>query len=179
MNIHQLQTEGSGHRLGPFTVTKSYPAKPGDSSVFILIKDDSGSAALKIWGIGAAQTPRQNETISLVTDGGPKSSITNKEYPVGSGKFSINASGCQIVREGGAESSHNPIPAAQTNEPASNSYGTNKASLEQTMQKAAEATHHYVIALQDVGFTREESIQLSVNAGSLYPLYWFGEKGVK
>jgi hypothetical protein len=177
MNLHQIQTEGSGHRLGPVVVTKTFPSKPGDTSVFLLVKDDSGQGALKIWGCPFGQAPAVGQSISLVTDGGPKSSITNKEYPVGSGKFSINASGCQILRDGAPAPSHDASPAAQSNTPSFSSIKVDQKEVDAAIgATAAGVTSAYFNSLLEHGFTREEAIQLSAGASNLKPLYWGGEK---
>lgn len=172
MNIHEITEQGSGHRLGPVTVTKTFPSKPGDTSVFLLVKDESGSTALKIWGCPSNQAPQLHHVISLVTDGGPKSSIVNKEYPVGSGKFSINASGCQIVREGGAASSSEVNSNASAQEPKGDQTQVNCAIAEQAFQ----VSHAFFNLWIEAGFSRAEAIQLTTGSHDMKPLFWGGAK---
>jgi hypothetical protein len=160
--------------LGPVEVTKAYDMKPGDKSCFLLVKDDTGSAALKIWGIDASQCPKVGEKIRIIASG-PKASIANKEWPVGSGKFTLNASNCSI------ESDVAPLPrgysSPQTPQaaPPPQAY-TGVDKLPATMKRAAESTKLYVDYLVESGFTKEEAIMLAQGSAGAYPQWWGGEK---
>lgn len=177
MNIHQIQNEG-GSMLGPVEVTKAYDMKPDDKSAFLLIKDDSGSAALKIWGIPASQCPKVGDRIKLFASGA-KASITNKEWPAGSGKFTLNASGCSIESDAttaGNQSSGNYSSPQPSGPQAQVAGGVDK--LPATMRRAAESTKLYIDSLVELGFSKEEAIMLGQGSVGAYPLWWFGEKGL-
>lgn len=180
MNIHQAQNEGFSRKLGPVTVTKAYPMKVGDSSAFMMVEDVSGKTALKIWGLPAHQCPKQGDVIVVVADNQAKSGIKNQEYPAGSGKFSLNANGCSLetsVGTGGAEKqSPQESHASPSNGPTGFSVG-GPDKLPATMKRAAEGTKHYVDALVESGFSRDEALMLAQGSHSAYPLWWFGEKG--
>ena len=180
-NIHQVQNEGSSTSLGPVKVEKAYPMKGGDKSAFILISDSSGKSAIKIWGLEANQMPRDGDVVTVRTSSDPKSRIENKEWPAGSGKFTINANGCWL--ENASSVGDNPTDngnSEKTFEPAPSRGGnTGGDKLPETMDRAAEATKLFVDALCKRGFTREEAIMLAPNASNTYPLWWFGEKGLQ
>ncbi len=164
--------------LGPVEVTKAYDMKEGDKSCFLMIKDESGSSALKIWGIPASQCPKAGDKIRIFATGA-KASIVDKEWPVGSGKYTLNASACSIEsdaasggsapRMGGYSSPQPSVPQAQA------AGGVDK--MPSTMKRVAEATKLYVDALIEQGFSKEEAIMLAQGSQGAYPLWWFGEKG--
>lgn len=178
MTIHQIQNEG-GSTLGPVEVTKAYDMKPDDKSCFLMIKDGSGSAALKIWALPMSQCPKAGDKIKLFASAA-KSSIMNKEWPVGSGKYTINASGCSIEFDaaptGGASHSggyNSPQPSGPQTQVTG---GVDK--LPTTMRRVAESTKLYVDSLIGFGFSKEEAIMLAQGSAGAYPLWWFGEKGL-
>ena len=103
-NIHAVLSEGHAIQLGPVTVTKTYDRKPGDKNRFVLIRDESGQGALKIWG-AAANTPLQeNQVITLIgtaPKGGLKTSVYND-------KTSIDANDCRLQIAGQESSQASP-----------------------------------------------------------------------
>jgi hypothetical protein len=179
MTIHQIQNEG-GSSLGPVEVTKAYEMKADDKSCFVLIKDGSGTAALKIWGIPPSQCPKVGDRIKLFASGA-KASIVNKEWPAGSGKYTLNASGCSletdVASNGSSPQGGYSSPHRNQTPPTSGSYG-GVDKLGATMKRVAESTKLYVDNLVEAGFSKEEAIMLAQGSSGVYPLWWFGEKGL-
>lgn len=183
--IAQIQQEGQGLTLGPVKITRIFPKSGfGDkANLFILVEDATGKTGVKIWGPAANNVFSEGEIITL-TGGGPKGGLKNQEYPVGSGKWSLNANDCRISRSGQAIESpqepSQPAQAYQQHQPtqsAPQAYSGDK--LDAVAKRAALGTHLYVDALVvNHGFSRAEAIQLAVGAHSLHPLFWFGEKGI-
>jgi hypothetical protein len=190
MNIHQIQSEGSGIQLGPVTVSKTYEMKPGDKQRYVKVRDASGETGLKIWGPASGTHLQEGQVITLVGTG-PRGGVKNQEYPVGSGKWTLNANDCRLEIGGQAPPQGYSQPQAYNTpqEPApaytapSTSHDTPPFrgpvgdKLPATMDRAAEATHLYITALVSRGYTRDEAIMLGQSASSIYPLWWFGEKG--
>lgn len=105
-NIHTILAEGSAIQLGPVTVTKAYPRKPGDKNRFVLIEDSSGKGALKIWGAAANTELAEGQVITLVGTG-PKGGVKTSEWQ---GKTSIDANDCRL--ELGSGGSQQPAQAS-------------------------------------------------------------------
>lgn len=160
--------------LGPVEVTKAYEMKEGDKSCFVLIKDNSGTAALKIWGIPASQCPKVGEKIRIIASGA-KASIANKEWPQGSGKFTLNASGCSIESDAAPQGYNSPQASY---EPQAHAAPAGVDKLPATMKRVAEATKLYVDHLVELGFSKEEALMLAQGSSGAFPLWWFGEKGL-
>jgi hypothetical protein len=185
MNIHQIQQQGTGISLGPVTVKKLFPKKPGDKSLFLLISDSTGEAALKIWG-PASNSPLQDGQQITVTGSGPKGGLAHKEY---NGKWTINANDCSVAIAGGSTMSGveaapayaapayaAPAPVAYA-APAAAAPAVDK--LPDVMKRCAMATTLYIDELVvNHGFSKEEALMLAQNAPAWYPLMWFGEKGI-
>lgn len=160
--------------LGPVEVTKVYDMKPEDKSAFMLIKDDSGTAALKIWALPMSQLPRVGERIRIFASGA-KASIANKEWPQGSGKFTLNASGCSIESDAAPSGGYSSPQQTSAHPAQATAGGVDK--LPATMRRAATSTKLYVDALVEQGFSKEEALMLAQGSSGAYPLWWFGEKG--
>jgi hypothetical protein len=191
-NIHSVQSEGSAIQLGPVTVSKTYEMKPGDKQRYVKVRDASGETGLKIWGPTSGTPLVEGQVITLVGMG-PRGGVKNQEYPAGSGKWTLNANDCRLEIGGQAPpqgysqpqayvAHQEPAPAPQT-VPAYPVPQTHAApsgdKLEATMKRAAQATALYIDELVvNHGFSKDEAIMLAQNAGSYWPLYWFGEKGV-
>lgn len=177
MNIHSIQNEGRGISLGPVTITKLFPIKPGDKSAYMGVSDPSGSANLKVWGAAAHSAFFEGASITLIGTG-PKGNITNKEWPEGSGKWALNASDCRVEGlSGGSAAPVQESPQAAYQQRSAPIIGGDK--LEAVMSQCAKATSCYVENLVvNHGFSKDEAIMLAQNAPSWFPLFWFGEKGI-
>ena len=112
MNIQQIMTEGQGLVLNDIEIQDDYGAKPGKTPHRAMLITDSagGKTILKIWGPGSAQTFHKGEKISI-QGMGEQGAIKANEYPTGSGKFTLNANSCEIVR--GEVTDQSPPPVAQ------------------------------------------------------------------
>lgn len=178
-NIHQVLSEGSAIQLGPVEVTRVFPKNPGAKYSFSLVKDASGSTALKIWGAASNTELQVGQQVTLVGTG-PRGGVKKSEY---NGKISIDANDCRLemdeqatqqpVQQGAGYSSYNE-PREQVRA-ATGGSGDDK--LPMVMARCAEATRLYVDGLINQGFSRDEAIMLAQNAPSYMPLWWFGEKG--
>lgn len=177
-NIHSILQQGEAIQLGPVEVTRVFPPNAGAKYSFSLIKDASGSTALKIWG-AAGNTPLQvGQKITLIGSG-PKGGLKVSEYQ---GKISIDANNCRLeFGEGSApapQAAHSaPQPPSGYQAPQAPS-GPTVDKLEPVMARCALATRLYIDELVvNHGFSKDEAIMLAQNAPAWYSLYWFGEKG--
>ena len=175
-NIHQVLSEGSAIQLGPVTVSKAYPRKPGDKNRFVLIRDDSGQGALKIWGPAANTELVDGQTIILVGQG-PKGGLKTSEY---NNKVSIDANECRIEFPGDRLQTAQAAPQQAHVAPAAHVSPQNlDAKLDAVARQCGRFCRTFIDELVvNQGFSRDEAIQLAQNAPSWFPLYWFGEKGI-
>lgn len=183
-NIHTAQQQGRVTLLGPVTLKKLWPYEEGKKSMNGVVTDASGEAQIKIWGATPSNGLYEGCTLTL-TGTGPKGGITNKEYPEGSSKWALNASDCRIQVGDGHGGTMEQVgqPAYQPPAAPPAQYPTQPLAvagdkLGPAMARAALATRIYVDELEKQGFSRDEALMLSTNAGSYYPLMWFGEKGL-
>ena len=186
MTINTILSQGNAIQLGPVTVEKTYPRKPGDKNRFLLISDASGKGALKIWGAAANTELTEGMRITLVGFG-PKGGLKTSEY---NGKVSIDGNDVRLEIEGqapGGHTDHQNAPQGRVehvgyNEPApfrQEATGPSGDKLEATMQRAAKATAIYIDELVvNHGFSKDEAIMLAQGSHSVFPLFWFGEKGL-
>jgi hypothetical protein len=179
--IHSTQSEGRSHVLGPVTITKLWPKKQGQIYLSGSIKDASGQSPFKIWGALANRNFQEGEVVTFVGEG-PKGGITNKEYPEGSGKFSLNISDCRAegpVSASEAHSGRQETTSYQAHPERAFSPSSGGDKLPDVMKRCAQATRLYIDELVvNQGFTKDEAIMLAQNAPAWYPLMWFGEKGM-
>lgn len=189
-NIHSVLAEGSAIQLGPVTVSKTYPRKPGDKNRFVLIEDSSGKGALKIWGAAANTELVEGQVITLVGTG-PKGGLKTSEY---NGRVSIDANDCRLELAGQAPPQGHAHPQAYATPQASVEpvgYDEPRGALQaphaapggdklpDVMKRCALATRLYIDELTiNQGFTNDEAILLAQNAPAYMPLWWFGEKGM-
>ncbi len=178
---------GSGNILGPCTVKKSFPMKPGDKSAYVIVMDATGESALKIWGpAGPALALTEGQIITVVAQG-PKGSIQNQEY---NGKWALNANSVRVDVAGGA--SVGPVepyvapqaayqaPAQSYSQPSAQAPQGAPAGQDQLPLVAARAARGTALYIDELvvnhGFTKDEAMMLAVGAHSMFPLYWGGEK---
>lgn len=189
-SIHQALNEGSVVALNNVKVTRVFPMKPGDKSLFLFIEDSSSKSALKIWGPASHCGVQEGQTISISASG-PKGRIEKKEW---NGKVSIDCNDCKVsIQGGGSYEAVQPAPPQEGRyaspaptgggyaaTPSSPTGGVNAGDLlPATMKRAALATHLYVDELVvNHGFTRDEACMLAQGAGGWFPIWWFGEKGL-
>jgi hypothetical protein len=182
MTIATILSQGNAIQLGPVTVEKTYPRKPGDKNRFLLVSDASGKGALKIWGAAANTELSEGMRITLVGFG-PKGGLKTSEY---NGKVSIDANDVRLEIEGQAAGAHTDHPQAHVeavgyDQPRimTQTYGAPPVDkLPMVMKRAATATALYVDELVvNHGYTKDEALMLAQNAPSWFPLWWFGEKG--
>jgi len=183
MNIQQIMTEGQGLVLNDIEIQDDYGAKPGKTPHRAMLITDStgGKTILKIWGPGSAQTFQKGEKIS-VQAAGEQGSIKANEYPVGSGKFTLNANSCEIVRgevTGQSPPPATPAPAAAPQRPSS---GFQRQFLTGDELATAQTAHFARICqrLKGVGEEMEvDSIEIiraaALMTGSASD-WWFGAK---
>jgi len=172
MNLHTIQSQGEGPSLGPITVKRLFPFKPGDKSLFLIASDATGECAVKIWGAGAHCGVQEGQVITL-TGAGPKGGLKTNEY---NGKVSINANDCRVDIQGS-----NPAPQTQAApQPAASQHADPlDDKLPSVMKRCARATSLYIDEMVvNHGFSRDEAIMLAQNCPAWYSLWWFGEKGV-
>lgn len=181
MNIHSLKSQGSGVSLGPVTVAKAYPRNPGAKYSFYLISDGTDKEALKVWGKDLSIQEGQN---IILTGFGPKGGLKTSEY---NGKTSIDANDCSLTIVDGAQTASQPAQEAAYQAPAQHapssqqapSSGSHRAKMESVAKSAATVTALYIDELVvNHGFSKDEAIMLSQNASGIFPLWWFGEKGI-
>ena len=96
MTIQQILTEGQGLVLNNIEIRMITELAGKTPHRPCLSLTPQAETILKIWGPGSAQTFHKGETISL--QAGEQGSIKANEYPQGSGKFTLNANSCEIVR---------------------------------------------------------------------------------
>tara|TARA_R110002110_G_scaffold6805_1_gene33885 strand:- start:6205 stop:6753 length:549 start_codon:yes stop_codon:yes gene_type:complete len=181
MNIHQISNEQYAQKFGPVKVTKAFPFKPGSSSAFVLVEDSSDKTAVKIWNPRPDQVPKEGQELTWITSSiDKKSSIAYKEYPVGSGKFAVNISNCSTEQDVGTTPGETSSPSAPVSHAASqgSGSGTTDEKLKSVSKQAALSTHYHIEALLELGYEKDEAIKLSQSSGGIFPLYWFGEKGL-
>ena len=170
MNIHTLKQDKSALNLGPFKVEKAYDRKSDAKYSFYLISDSTDKAARKVWG----PDPGMREGSSYSLQGvGQKGGLKVTEYQ---GKQSIDANGCVLANGEGSSDSANA--AQHSPEQSAASALSVSAKVEAIGKRAADTTDAYINALTDIGYSREEAMQLAVGSFSLFPLFWFGEKGI-
>lgn len=189
MTISTALSQGNAIQLGPVTVKKVFDMKPGDKQRFLIVTDPSGEGALKIWGAAANTKLFVGQSFTLI-GAGPKGGIKAQEYPVGSGKWSLNANDCRLEIDGqapGGHTDHQNAPQGRVehvgyNEPTpfrQEATGPSGDKLEATMKRAAKATALYIDELVvNHGFSKDEAIMLAQGSHSVFPLFWFGEKGL-
>jgi hypothetical protein len=188
-NIHSVQQSGAATQLGPVTIKKLWPFEAGKKYMNGTITDASGDSPFKCWGADATSGLYEGAQVTF-TGTGPKGGIKNQEYPPASGKFALNMNDCRIQVGDGQGGTTEPVPPYS---PPAPSYTAPSAPVTQyptqplavagdklgpVMARAALATRIYVEELEKQGFSRDEALMLSTNAGSYYPLHWFGEKGL-
>lgn len=180
-NIHTTKSQGRTPKLGPVTIKKLWPYKGGDKSINGVISDSSGETPFKGWGFTPATGLYEGAEVTF-SGSGPKAGITNKEYPEGSGKWAFNISECsvQFGQAGGGDVEHvgynAPEPSQRPQYP-TQPLAVQGDKLGPVMARAALATRLYVAELEAQGFTRDEALMLAVPAPTVFPLWWFGEKG--
>ena len=176
-------TEGQGLVLNNIEIQDDYGVKQGKTPHRAMLITDpaGGKTILKIWGPGSAQTFHKGEKISIQAIG-EQGSIKANEYPQGSGKFTLNANSCEVVR--GEVADQSPPPAAQA--PAAAPQGASSGFQRQflTANELADAqTAHFARIcqrLKGVGEELEASPADVMKAAALMTGsasdWWFGAK---
>jgi len=186
MTIQQILTEGQGLVLNNIEIQDDYGVKAGKTPHRAMLITDSagGKTILKIWGPGSAQTFHKGETISLQA-AGEQGSIKANEYPAGSGKFTLNANSCEIVRgdaPAGAVPQAAPAQAAPAQAAQRPSSGFQRQFLTADELADAQAAHFARICqrLKGVGEDLEASPADVMKAAALMTGsasdWWFGAK---
>ena len=154
MTIQQILTEGQGLVLNNIEIQDDYGVKAGKTPHRAMLITDSagGKTILKIWGPGSAQTFHKGETISLQA-AGEQGSIKANEYPAGSGKFTLNANSCEIVR-GDAPAGSAPHAARHRQLPLQPLRGHPRASRGNSSPQMSWPTHKQLISLVSVSVSR-------------------------
>lgn len=186
-NVHTIKSTGSSTVLGPVTITKLWPYKPGDKSINGNFSDATGETAFKIWGALPGLGLAEGLQLKL-TGVGPKGSITNKEYPPASGKWAFNASDCrcELFNPDGTPhvaQAYTPppqqayAPQGQTGYAAAGAGLSLEQKVEMSAKQAARWTAIYIDTLVvNHGFSKDEAIMLGQGSSGGFPLYWGGEK---
>jgi hypothetical protein len=181
--IQTALSQGSILKLGPVTVKKTFDMKAGDKNRYVIVTDQSGEAALKIWGAAANTALNAGDSITLIGTG-PKGGIKAQEWPAGSGKWSLNANDCRLELGGGSRTHQEPLGGSEEHvgysHPESHyspPTGNSGDKLEAVAKRAAAGTAFYIDELVvNHGFSKDEAIMLAQGAHSMFPLYWGGEK---
>lgn len=183
--IQTALSQGSILKLGPVTVKKTFDMKAGDKNRYVIVTDQSGEAALKIWG-AAANTPLNAGNVITLIGTGPKGGIKAQEWPAGSGKWSLNANDCRLELGSGPRTHQEPSHGSEEHVGYSPQEYHSSApvvhsgdKLEAVAKRAASATALYIDELTvNHGFSKDEAIMLAQGAHGMFPLWWFGEKGL-
>ena len=135
-------TEGQGLVLNDIEIQDDYGVKQGKTPhrAMLITDPTGGKTILKIWGPGSAQTFHKGEKISI-QGVGEMGNIKANEYPAGSGKFTLNANSCEIVRDGVADQSPPPAATAPAAAPQRASSGFHRQFLTADELADAQAAH--------------------------------------
>jgi len=183
MTIQQILTEGQGLVLNNIEIQDDYGVKTGKTPHRAMLITDSagGKTILKIWGPGSAQTFHKGETISL-QGMGEQGSIKANEYPQGSGKFTLNANSCEIVRGGVADQSPPPAAPAPAAAPQRASSGFQRQFLTADELADAQAAHFARMCQrlkgvgEELGADSADIIRAAALMTGSASDWWFGAK---
>lgn len=178
MTINEILQQGSGPSLNNVEVTKVYPKKNPKGALFLLIKDNSGSGALKLWNQAGNGIYREGDIIT-VQPNSPEGSVTRTEY---NGKVSIDANGCSVTVAG------DNIPGNPTQDtPAPNTAFT--AQSEHTSEEKKQVLNDMECAFQaftvcnhvlhfahKAGWPEDKAFDLAIAAMDSPSKLWFGQK---
>lgn len=180
MTIAQIIGAGSGSTIGPVTIDKIKPTEFGKSPKrWMMIKDSSHPVAysLVIWGPAANAELAIGELITL------HGKITHKEYPEGSGKWKVDVNDATIVK-GDARRAAVQAETVQSayQAPAYSPPVTVSRSMDEKMLAVAGQSGKFNRMMMNAnlhnGFTEEQAFELTKASVGLFPLWWFGEKGI-
>lgn len=173
MNIHEVTSQGHAERIGPFKVNKSWGVK-GDgekSNLFILIEDQSGKGAMKVWG-QAGHLLKEGSLYTL-TASGPRSSIKLEENQ---GKSLIVCNGCSVHEGDAVASCSQPEVSAPTIQPQAAQEANTPERTRKMLARMAQITMEYHNFLLAVGFSPTDALEISKTGVHNVALWWFGDK---